>query len=170
MGRNLRKFWLGRVLSSSHPRPMRTLILVTGQDSVSETIDLSTEIRRFNAEIDFRLRFLDIEIEEFFAAPPASAGILSERLGSAEILALDADDSPRAAAELALTLDRQRPNLLVLVGAGPLLEPGIAAARAAESRFAHFGEPRATTDGALDLGADASGALERLTGVAREIR
>ena len=49
---------------------MRILTLVTGENSLPDAVSLTGEIRSFNAEIDFRLRFLHIEIEEVYAAIP----------------------------------------------------------------------------------------------------
>ena len=72
-------------------------------------------------------------------------------------------------AGLALLLARERPALAVLIGDGDLRAPGVAAAAEAGIRLAFFGNRRGSADGALDLGAEPATALDRLTGVAREI-
>ena len=74
-----------------------------------------------------------------------------------------------AAAGLALLLDRERPAVVVLVGQGLLTAPALAAARETGTRLAHFGKIRGAREGDPDLGDDPAGALDRLTGVAREI-
>ena len=58
---------------------------------------------------------------------------------------------------------------MVLVGQGLLTAPALAAARETGTRLAHFGKIRGSSAGDLDLGDDAASALDRLTGVAREI-
>jgi hypothetical protein len=78
-------------------------------------------------------------------------------------------ESLPAAASLALLLDRERPAACVLVGRGLLTEPAMAAAKETGTRLAHFGKDRGGIEGDLDLGDDPAGALDRLTGVAREI-
>ena len=74
-----------------------------------------------------------------------------------------------AAASLALRLERERPDLLVIAGPGVLLEPGVAAAGAAGTKLAFYGRGRGSRDGSMDLGEDPKGAIERMSGVAREI-
>ncbi|MHC4820015.1 MAG: hypothetical protein ACYTF8_18405 [Planctomycetota bacterium] len=121
---------------------MRILTLIAGGDALPDVLRLTGEIRSFNAEIDFRLRFLHIEIEE---------------------------DPLEAAARLALVLSGERPDLLVVVGRGGLLKSGVAAARACTAKFAFFGTDRGSDGDGLDLGDDPRAAVEILTGVAREI-
>ena len=141
---------------------MRILTLVTSPESAPLAVRLGDEIRSFNAEIDFRLRFLHVEIEAVVLAP---AGVAIE---GAE--AVPADDSlPVSAARLALLLARERPAVLVTVGEGALEEAGVAAATAAGIRIARFAGGKCGED-EIDLGDDPAAALDRLTGVAREIR
>ena len=86
-----------------------------------------------------------------------------------ELRVISAAEPLAAAAELALLLTRERPDLLVVAGSGPLQAPGIAAAGVCATKLAHFGAGRGEDDVALDLGDDPPEAVERLTGVAREI-
>ncbi len=147
---------------------MRILTLLAGGDALSEALRLTGEIRGFNAEINFRLRFLHIEIEEVFLAVPAARAELEGRVERAD--ARDLPEEPlEAAARLALVLHAERPDLLVVVGDGSLLPSGVAAARACGAKIAFFGAERGSADGGLDLGDDPRAAVELLTGVAREI-
>ena len=149
---------------------MQILSLVTGPESVPESVRLTAEIRAFNAEIDFRLRFLHMEIDQAVAARTALVGELGAE--SEHMRILDVAEGPplQTAATLALLLQRERPSLLVILGDGELQEPAAAAATAVGTRMAMFGERRGAAPDALDLGADAATAVERITGVAREIR
>jgi len=149
---------------------MRILTLLAGKDVLPEAVRLSEEIRTFNAEIDFRLRFLHVEIEEIFAAAPGLLAPLRETVARAEVREVPATEPLEAAARLALLLDRERPELMVVAGLGTLLAPGVAAARACGVKLAFFGHARGEDEGALDLGENPPEAVERLTGVAREIR
>lgn len=142
---------------------MRIVTLITGPAAAPIALRLSEEIRSFNAEIDFRLRFLHVEIEEVVVAPPEVEHPEAQTL-------LGADRAPVAAARLALLLARERPAVLVAVGTGPLLEAAAAAAEAAEVRFARFSAGNPAREGEIDLGDEPAAALDRLTGVAREIR
>jgi hypothetical protein len=147
---------------------MRILTLLAGGDALPDVLRLTGEIRSFNAEIDFRLRFLHIEIEEVHGAVPAVRAELEERLPRADVREIP-EDPLEAAARLALVASAERPDLLVIVGAGSLLAPGVAAARACSAKFAYFGADRGRGPDGLDLGADPRAAVELLTGVAREI-
>ena len=83
---------------------------------------------------------------------------------------LEGADRPTvAAARLALLLARERPSVLVAVGEGSLLDAAAAAAEAAEVRFARFAAGKPAHEAELDLGSEPATALDRLTGVAREI-
>jgi hypothetical protein len=148
---------------------MRIVTLVAGSPSLDDTEALSKAIRAFNAEVDFRLRFLDIEIKEVFCAAPDDTPALSERIERAEVREIAAADALVAAASIALILNGERPDLVVCVGAGALRDPAIAAATAAEQRLGFYGAGRGAAEGALDLGEDPQVAVERMTGVAREI-
>ncbi|MHC4939707.1 MAG: hypothetical protein ACYTHK_12110 [Planctomycetota bacterium] len=142
---------------------MRIVTLITGPEAAPTALRLSEEIQSFNAEIDFRLRFLHVEIEEVVVAPPGAAHPGAE--------ALDGADRPTvAAARLALLLARERPAVLVAVGEGPLLDAAAAAAEAADVRFARFAAGEPAHEAEIDLGSEPAAALDRLTGVAREIR
>ena len=148
---------------------MRILTLVAGSEALPDVVRLSGEIKGFNAEIDFRLRFLHIEIEEFYALPPGLRGQLEETVPRPEVREIAAEDPLEAAAHLALLLSRERPDVLVIAGDGALHKAGVAAARACGTKLAFYGKRRGRGDGALDLGDSARAAVERLTGVAREI-
>ncbi|MEM8885127.1 MAG: hypothetical protein AAGD14_13745 [Planctomycetota bacterium] len=129
---------------------------------------LSDEIRSFNAEIDFRLRFLHMEIEEVVLGPKGVSDDAAIELPEEEPLAV-------RAARLALVLAQQRPVVFVVVGDGAWADAAAAAAIATDVRFAVFGASAAGSlgtagDDVLDLGDDPATALDRLTGVAREIR
>ena len=141
---------------------MRILTLVTGQNSLPDARRLTAEIGIFNAEIDFRLRFLHIEIEELFVFP-TGLGTESDLSPFEEISGAPLE----AAARLALLLGRERPDVLVIVGQEGLHDAGAAAGRACNVKVAWF---QASAGTGLDLGGDAHVAVERLTGVAREIR
>lgn len=149
---------------------MRILTLVSGSPAVADAARLAGEVRSFNAGVDFRLRFLHIEIEALFAGAPADAEALAAEVDWAKPFAVPAADPLRASAALALLLARERPKLVVVVGDGALLAPGAAAAAEAGVRVAYFGDPRGGAEGAIDLGAEPAAALDRMTGVAREIR
>jgi hypothetical protein len=136
---------------------MRILTLVTGPEAVPEALSLAGEIREFNSTIDFRLRFLDADIANLYVAPGEAAGRLRDE--QVEIRDLEADGPIEAAAALALLLDRERPALFLIAGTGPLRDAGTAAARAAGAKLALLD----------DLGADARQAVEKISGVAREL-
>jgi hypothetical protein len=147
---------------------MRILTLIAGGEALPDVLGLSGEIRCFNAEIDFRLRFLHIEIEEVFGAVAAVRPGLEEQVERAEVREIP-QDPLEAAARLALVLDGERPDLLVVVGRGELVASGVAAARACSAKFAFYGTDRGSDKDGLDLGDDPRAAVELLTGVAREI-
>jgi len=148
---------------------MRILTLLSGPESVPLALELTEAIRCFNAEIDFRLRFLHVEIEEVRVAGSESAGSLPQPDGHPPVQTLPhGDREALAAARLALVLAKERPMMLVIVGAGSLAGAAAAAAEAADVKIACFGAEIAP-DGVLDLGSEAATALDRLTGVAREI-
>ena len=152
---------------------MRILTLLSGPEAVPFATRLTEGIRSFNAEIDFRLRFLHVEIEEVRVAGLKGAGALPpmDGLPPVQVLPDCSSESGRtavAAARLALILAKERPSVLVLVGPGPLAEAAAAAAEATDVKIACFGMDEGPK-GALDLGSDADTALDRLTGVAREI-
>jgi len=149
---------------------MRILTLVAGVESLSDAVRLTEEIRTFNAGIDFRLRFLHIEIEQVYAVPAGLAQEVRSPEDRGEVHEIPPGPPLDAAARLALVLHRERPQVLVIAGRGPLLEPALAAARAVGTKLAFFGAERARSDGALDLGAEPGRALEGLTGVAREMQ
>ena len=150
---------------------MRILTLVAGVESLDDAVRLTDEIRTFNAGIDFRLRFLHIEIEQVHAVPAGLTDRLRGRMDRrGDIHEVPPGAPLDAAARLALVLHRERPQVLVIAGKGPLVEPALAAARAAGTRIAFYGTGRHRGDGALDLGADPNSALEGLTGVARELQ
>ena len=148
---------------------MRVLTLIAGGDALPDVLRLNGEIRGFNAEIDFRLRFLHIEIEEVFGAVRAVLAELERQVERASVREIP-EDPLEAAACLALVLNAERPDLVVIVGSGSLLASGVAAARACAARFAFFGANRGSAEDGRDLGDDPNGAVEILTGVAREIR
>jgi hypothetical protein len=133
-------------------------------------VQLSEEIRSFNTEIDFRLRFLHVEIEEVSVAAPEVAETLPDLATRVHLHKLEgAQRDTLAAARLALILAHERPRIMVALGNGALIEPAEAAAQAAGVKFAQFGGGAGARDGALDLGNEPAVALDRLTGVAREI-
>ncbi len=148
---------------------MRIVTLISGAEALEETLRLDAEIRSFNAGIDFRLRFLHVEIEPSFAADAPVAASFRAESEKSSVVDLTVKEPLVAAAALALLLARERPALLLVVGAGPLLAPAEAAARASGTRLAYFGSGRGSGHGGIDLGEVPSSALDRLTGVAREI-
>jgi len=148
---------------------MRILTLVANGEALPDVIRLTGEIKSFNSEVDFRLRFLHIEIEEVYALPPGLRGQLEQAVQRPELREVATDDPLEAAARLALLLSRERPDVLVVAGDGVLHKAGVAAARACGTKLAFYGPLRGSAEGALDLGADPRSAVERLTGVAREI-
>ena len=148
---------------------MRILTLLSGPESVPLALELTEAIRCFNAEIDFRLRFLHVEIEEVRVAGSESAGSLPQSETHAPVQVLPPGEREAvSAARLALFLAKERPMVLVIVGAGPLAGAAAAAGEAADVKMACFGA-EISPDGVLDLGSEAATALDRLTGVAREI-
>lgn len=148
---------------------MRILTLVAGGEALPDVVRLTGEIKSFNAEIDFRLRFLHIEIEEIYALPPGLRGRLEQAVQRPEVREIATEDPLEAAARLALLLNGERPDVLVVAGDGVLHKAGVAAARACGTKLAFYGARRGQAEGALDLGDTARSAVERLTGVAREI-
>jgi len=148
---------------------MRILTLVAGGEALPEVVRLTEEIRSFNSEIDFRLRFLHIEIEEVHALPPGLRSALEESVSRPEVREIPVQDPLEAAARLALLFNRERPDVVVVAGEGMLHRAGVAAARACGTKLAFYGPDRGRADGALDLGENPRLAIERLTGVAREI-
>ena len=154
---------------------MRILTLLSGPESVPLALELTEAIRSFNAEIDFRLRFLHVEIEEIRVAGSESAGSLPQSDTHPTIQTLPhGEREALAAARLALVLAKERPMVLVIVGAGSLAGAAAAAAEAADVKIACFGaaaspEAQKAPEGVLDLGSEAAAALDKLTGVAREI-
>ena len=155
---------------------MRILTLLSGAESVPLALQLTEGIRSFNAEIDFRLRFLHVEIEEVRVAGSSSAEALAgtggkqasaEGLPPVQVLP-EGERAMVAAARLALILAKERPTMVVVIGDGELAQAAGAAAEAADVKIACFGANEGP-EGALDLGSDAAAALDRLTGVAREI-
>jgi len=148
---------------------MRILTLVAGADAVPDATRLWEEIRAFNRAIDFRLRFLHIDIEGSFAAPADIVANL-ENDERQKVHAVPAKNALKASAALALLLDQERPALLIISGVGSLCDAGVAAAEVAGIRVALFGEGRGSHAGALDFGDDARVAVERMSGVAREIQ
>jgi hypothetical protein len=148
---------------------MRVLTLVSGPEAVGDAVRLTGEIRSFNAELDFRLRFLHIGIEESYAAAPAAKAELERQLARAQVHAVADAEPLRAAASLALLLARQRPDLMVITGQGVLLEPGLAAAETTETRVGFFGASRGSAEDALDLGESPLAAVNLMSGVAGEI-
>jgi|GEM_PF-3306813 len=149
---------------------MRILTLLSGPEAVPLAVQLSKEIRSFNTEIDFRLRFLHVEIEEVSVAAPEVADALPDLATRPNLHKLEgAERETLAAARLALILARERPRILVALGNGTLVEPAEAAADATGTKFAQFGGGAGAREGALDLGDEPAVALDRLTGVAREI-
>jgi len=148
---------------------LRILTLITGPDMLAEAEALANEFRTFNAGIDFRLRFLDIEIEEVFCAEANTAEALEARLKDTKIVRSRGKTPLEMAAGLALLLESERPHLLVVVGRGDLMEPAVAAAVVGPTRFAFFGRERGKHADALELGEDAAIAVERMTLMAREI-
>jgi hypothetical protein len=148
---------------------MRILTLLAGGEALPDVVRLTEEIRSFNAGIDFRLRFLHIEIEEVHALPPGLRPELELAIERPEVREIPAEDPLEAAARLALLLNRERPDILVVAGDGVLHRAGVAAARACGTKLAFYGAARGRAEGALDLGGSARSAVERLTGVAREI-
>jgi len=148
---------------------MRVFTLVGGPAAVPETARLSRAIREFNAGVDFRLRFLHIEIDEVFGVDAASRPTLLRSVEPAEWREIPDLGALHAAAALALAIAEARPDLVVIVGRGGLVEPGVAAAAAAGRRIGFFGRERGAADGGLDLGDDTDAALQQMTGMAREI-
>jgi hypothetical protein len=148
---------------------MRILTLVASAEALADVIRLTGEIKGFNSEVDFRLRFLHIEIEEVYALPPGLRGRLEQAVSRPALHEVGTEDPLEAAARLALLLSRERPDVLVVAGDGVLHKAGVAAARACGTKLAFYGPARGRAEGALDLGDDPRSAVERLTGVAREI-
>lgn len=148
---------------------MRVFTLVGGPAAVPETVRLSRAIREFNAGLDFRLRFLHVEIDEVFGVPASARDALAREVEPAEVRAVPDRGPLFASAALGLAIEKARPDLVVVVGEGELVAPGVAAAEAAGRRFGFFGCPRAAADGGIDLGDDTEMALQRMTGMAREI-
>ena len=157
------------LLSSAPGYPLRILTLITGSDTLDEAEALASEIRTFNAGIDFRLRFLDIEIEDVFCAEAETAEALEARLKDTKIVRSRGETPLEMAAGLALLLESERPHLLVITGHGALMDPAVAAAVVGPTRFAFFGRVRGEHKDALNLGEDAAIAVERMTLMAREI-
>ncbi|MHC4547424.1 MAG: hypothetical protein ACYTEZ_01495 [Planctomycetota bacterium] len=149
---------------------MRILTLLAGEEALPDVLGLTREIRSFNAEIDFRLRFLHIEIEEVYGVAPGVSAELRRQVERADVREIHTAGPLEAAAHLALLLNRERPDLVVIAGSGGLLEPGIAAARACRAKLAFYGAARGSAMDGRDLGEDPRAAVERLTGVAREIQ
>ncbi len=156
---------------------MRILTLLAGENSRAAATDLTAEIRRFNAEIDFRLRFLHVEIEEVHVVLTAAQEAVQSDEGSAPPIVVSETGPLQLAARLALLFSQERPDAAVIVGPGDLSDAGFAAGAVTGIKMATFGPPAEASDavkgseaGVLDLGADAAVAVERLTGVAREIR
>lgn len=147
---------------------MRILTLVAGSDSLSDARSLGEAIGEFNRTIDFRLRFLNIDIENSFAAVPGPSAELEQE--GFRVHPLDVRGALQAAASLALLIDRERPALVLVTGGGELRDAGLAAAAVAGVKVALFGPGRGQAEDALDLGDDPQVAVERMTGVAREIR
>jgi hypothetical protein len=148
---------------------MRILTLLAGSEALPDVVRLTGEIKEFNSEVDFRLRFLHIEIEEVYAIPPGLRARLEQEIARAEVREIATEDPLEAAARLALLLNRERPDVLIVTGEGFLKKAGAAAARACGTKLAVYGPGRDGVEGAMDLGADPRAAVERLTGVAREI-
>ena len=98
---------------------MRILNLVPGASALADSSRLVAEIRSFNAEIDFRLRFLHVEIDQFYAAPPDVVEKLEAELDPQLISSVPATDPLYAAALLTQILSRERPDLLVIPGIAP---------------------------------------------------
>ena len=143
-------------------------MLIAGADAVPDATRLWDEFGAFNRALDFRLRFLHIDIE---GALVATAGV-ADSLGLEKDLTVHPvapSNAPLAAAVMAMLLDRERPALLLIVGRGDLVSAGIAAAEAVGTKLALFGDARGSLEGALDLGVDARLAVDRMTGVAREL-
>jgi hypothetical protein len=150
---------------------MRILTLPTSPHAVPDVVALAAEIGRFNAGIDFRLRFLDVEIDARYAASEAVSRGLSSGLPEAPIALLPDERPLQAAARLAVLLERERPDLLVVVGSGPLAQAAEAAAEASGVPWGRYGaDPGDAHATGVELGADAGSAIERITGMAREIR
>ncbi|MFQ5843977.1 MAG: hypothetical protein ACE5JG_03220 [Planctomycetota bacterium] len=148
---------------------MRVLTLLGGPRAVDDGAGLSREIRSFNAGVDFRLRFLDIGIEEVVLCDAEEAGARRRELQGSDLRILEPAPPLVLAAAIALRLSQERPDLLVVVGGGERTEPAVAAATAAGVRLAVYGRERPSIEGALDLGAEPAPAVERVSGVAREI-
>ena len=148
---------------------MRIVTIVAGSRSLDDTDTLSKAIRTFNAGVDFRLRFLDIEIKEVFCVASKDAEALRKRIDRAEVSEIEATDPLVAAASITLVLNAERPDLVVCVGAGALAAPTVAAATATKQRLGYYGKGRGQAEGALDLGEDPQIAVDRMTGIAREI-
>ena len=148
---------------------MRILTLIAGREALPDVCRLQGEIRSFNAEIDFRLRFLHIEIDQVFLVAPELGAELAREVERADVRKLEAAGPLEAAARLALLLGSERPDLFVITGQGELREPGGAAAAACGTKLAFYGAGRGDVAGGRDLGEDPRAAVELLTGVAREI-
>jgi len=150
---------------------MRILTLPTAPHVVPDVVSLAAEIARFNAGVDFRLRFLDVEVEARYAASEAVSAGLRAVLADVPVALLPDDRPVPAAARLAVLLERERPDLLIVVGPGPLVESAEAAAEASGVPWALYGADAGAVHGTgVELGADAGAAIERITGMARELR
>ncbi|MGQ0614190.1 MAG: hypothetical protein ACT4PV_10680 [Planctomycetaceae bacterium] len=149
---------------------MRIFTLLGGPSAIGEAERLSTAVRAFNAGVDFRLRFLHIEIDEMHATPASAQAELAARVARAQITAIPDRGALFAAAALGLAIAEARPDLVVVVGHGELAEPGVAAAAAAGYRLALFGHGRRPAHGAVDLGEDPEQALETMQTLVREIQ
>ena len=143
-------------------------MLIAGADAVPDATRLWDAIGVFNRALDFRLRFLHLDIEGALAAPAGVADSLGSEQGLT-VHPMAPSNAPLAAAALAMLLDRERPKMLIIVGSGELVSAGIAAAEASGTDLGLFGDARGSAEGALDLGLDAKLAVDRMTGVAREL-
>ena len=79
---------------------MRIVALVTGPEALADAARLAGEIRSFNAGVDFRLRFLHVEIETLFGAGARAAAELVRRVDWARPFPVREEDPLRAAAGL----------------------------------------------------------------------
>ena len=149
---------------------MRILTLVAGKNALPDAVRLTSEIRCFNAEIDFRLRFLHVEIEEAHAVSPELRADLENQIERATVREVSPEPPMEASAHLAILLVSERPDLFVVIGDGSLRAPGLAAARVSQTKFALFGTGRGSAEGAVDLGDSPPGAVDLMSGVAREIQ
>ncbi len=142
---------------------MRILTLLAGENSLAPAVALTNEIRTFNREIDFRLRFLHIEIEEVHVAPARLHEAARSAIDRIDLKTVEDGDVLQAAARLTLHFQAVRPDLFVIVSgdsrddvpppppsvssksgqraAGPdeLFAAGVAAATICEVRVGLFG-------------------------------